>query len=54
MCLGLSISQSVKHGTVKGLNPSVGVHDGDVSTRGAFRDHLHSLDENLPEGAPGE
>lgn len=31
------VSHSVKHGTVKGLNPTVGTHDGNVSACGAFR-----------------
>ncbi len=30
MCLGLSVSQLVKHGKVRGLNPSVDVHDGKI------------------------
>ncbi len=37
MRLGLSVSQLVKHDPVKGLNPSVGVHDGNVSIHGTFR-----------------
>lgn len=36
VCLGLSVCQLEKDGTVKGLNPSVGVPDGNVSTCGSF------------------